>query len=228
MDQVLQATKRWGMDMDRLVTIRSSRYGLDIELDEKADFEHLLEILSGKFKESARFFKDAKMALSFSGRILDRAEEQRILDIIRENTQIDILCVVEQNDKNELQYRSIIEQSLSERKKREGQFYRGTLGKRQVLESESSIVILGDVEPDARVIAKGSIIVVGTLYGAACAGADGDRDAFVVALSMQPRQLRIADVEAKRQLIYQESISIKGPKIAVIDGNRIYLDPLVD
>ena len=214
--------------MDRLVTIRSSRYGLDIELEEKADFEMLLDILSEKFKESARFFKDAKMALSFSGRPLSREEEERILDIISEYTQIDILCVVEQNDKNELLYRSIVEQSLSEKEKGEGQFYRGTLRKRQVLESEAGIVILGDVEPEARVIARGSIIVVGTLYGAAHAGAAGDRDAFVVALSMQPRHLRIADVEAKRQLIYQESMSIKGPKIAVIDGNRIYLDPLMD
>lgn len=214
--------------MDRLVTIRSSRYGLDISLDPKAEFDVLMDILSGKFKDSARFFKDAKMALSFSGRVLDRAEEDRILDIIRENTQIEILCVVEQNDKNDLMYRSIIEQTLSDREKREGQFYRGTLGKKQILESESSVIILGDVEPDARVTAKGSIVVVGTLYGSAHAGLSGDRGAYIVALSMQPRRLCIADIEAKRQLIYQESLSIKGPKIAVVDGNRIYLDPLVE
>ena len=112
--------------------------------------------------------------------------------------------------------------------RREGQFYRGTLRKRQILESETSVVILGEVEPGARVIAKGNIIIVGALYGAVHAGASGDRDAFVVALSMQPKQLCIGDIEAKRQIIYQESLGIKGPKIAVIDGNRIYLDPLVD
>lgn len=214
--------------MDRLVTIRSSRYGLDIELDQKTDFAELLDILAERFRESARFFKDAKMALSFSGRPLNREEEDRILEIISENTQIDILCVVEQNDKNELMYRSIVEQALSDRDKREGQFYRGTLGRRHVLESETSVIILGDVEADARVTAKGNIVVVGTLYGTAHAGADGDRNAFIVALSMQPKKLCIADVEAKRQLIYQESLSIKGAKIAVVDGNRIYLDPLAD
>lgn len=214
--------------MDRLVTIRSNRYGLDIELDKKTDFEVLFDILSEKFKESARFFKDAKMALSFSGRVLTRTEEERILDVINRYTQIDVLCVVEQNDENEPFYRSLVEQSLSEREKRDGQFYRGSLGKRQLLESETSIIILGDVEPDARIISNGNIVVVGTLYGSAHAGASGDRNAFIVALSMQPRNLRIAEVDAKRQLIYQESINIKGPKIAVIDGNRIYLDPLVD
>ncbi|HJA80235.1 MAG TPA: septum formation inhibitor [Candidatus Mediterraneibacter intestinipullorum] len=214
--------------MDRLVTIRSSRYGLDIELDQEADFDALLEILADKFRSSARFFKDAKMALSFSGRHLTRTEEEKILQIISENTQIDILCVVEQNDKNEPMYRSIVEQSLTDISKRDGQFYRGTLGKREILESDSSIVILGDVELGARVVAKGSVVIVGSLYGAVHAGASGDRDAFVVALSMQPKQLCIGDIEAKRQVIYQESLNIRGPKIAVVDGGRIYLDPLVD
>ena len=214
--------------MDRLVTIRSSRYGLDIELDQEADFDALLEILADKFRSSARFFKDAKMALSFSGRHLTRTEEEKILQIISENTQIDILCVVEQNDKNEPMYRSIVEHALTGLSKKEGQFYRGTLGKREILESDSSIVILGDVELGARVVAKGSVVIVGSLYGAVHAGASGDRDAFVVALSMQPKQLCIGDIEAKRQVIYQESLNIRGPKIAVVDGGRIYLDPLVD
>lgn len=214
--------------MGRLVTIRSSRYGLDIELDPGADFDTLLEVLADKFKASARFFKDARMALSFSGRTLSRPEEEAVLGIISETTQIDILCVVEQNDKNEPMYRSIVEHALTDMNRREGQFYRGTLGRREILESDSSIVILGDVEPGARVAARGSVVIVGTLYGSVHAGASGDRDAFVVALSMQPKQLCIGDIEAKRQLIYQESLSIKGPKIAVVDGSRIYLDPLVD
>ena len=214
--------------MGRLVTIRSGRYGLDIELDPRADFDVLLRDLSDKFKASARFFKDARMALSFSGRTLTRTEEDAVLEIINDNTQIDILCVVEQNDKNEPMYRSIVEHALTDMNKKDGQFYRGTLGKREILESDSSVVILGDVEPGARIVARGSVVIVGALYGSVRAGAAGDRDAFVVALSMQPKQLCIGDIEARRQLIYQESLSIKGPKIAVVDGSRIYLDPLVD
>ena len=125
-------------------------------------------------------------------------------------------------------YKSAVEQSLLNMQKRDGQFYRGTLRKRQILESDSSIVILGDVESGARVTARGNIIIVGALYGSVHAGASGDRDAYIVALSMQPKALRIGDIEAKRQIIYQESLSIQGPKIAVVDGRRIYLDPLTD
>ena len=50
---------------------------------------------------------------------------------------------------------------------------------------------------------KGNIIILGTLYGSVHAGAAGDRNAFIIALSMQPQRLVIGDIEAKRQLIYQ-------------------------
>lgn len=201
---------------------------MDIRLSQDADFDVLAEELAGKFRDSAKFFKDARMALSFSGRILTRSEEEEILKIIGDNTDINILCIISHDEKMEVMYRSVVEQTLLNMQKRDGQFYRGTLAKRQVLESDSSIVILGDVEPGAKIIAKGNIVIVGALYGSVHAGASGDRNAFVAALSMQPRKLCISDIEAKRQIICQESLTIKGPQIAVVDGKRIYLDPLVD
>lgn len=214
--------------MERPVTIRSCRYGIDIQLSQDMDFDVLAGIVAQKFRDSAKFFRGARMALSFSGRILTRAQEEEILTIISDNTDIDILCIISCDEKMELTYRSIAEQAQLDIEKRDGLFYRGTLAKRQVLESETGIVILGDVETGAKVIAKGNIVIVGTLYGLAHAGASGDRNAFVAALSMQPKKLCIADIEAKRQLICQESLTIKGPQIAVVDGKRIYLDPLFD
>ena len=97
-----------------------------------------------------------------------------------------------------------------------------------MLESDSDLVILGDVDPGAKVSAGGNIVIMGSLYGSAPAGSGGDRRAFIAALFLQPKELWIGDVEANRHIICQESLSIKGPKIAVVDGNRIYLDPLVD
>ena len=188
----------------------------------------IITLLTEKFHASAGFFKNAQMALSFSGRILSRTEEEHVLKIISDNTDINILCIISRDEKMEAMYRSVVEQTLSDIQKREGLFYRGTLAKRQVLESDASIVVLGDVEPGARVIAEGNIVIIGVLYGSAHAGASGDRNAFVAALAMQPKKLCIGDIEAKRQIIYQESLTIKGPQIAVVDGKRIYLDPLVD
>ena len=79
----------------------------------------------------------------------------------------------------------------------DGRFYKGTLRSGQVLESETSVIILGDVNPGARVISKGNVIVLGTLKGNIFVGAAGNEAAFVAALSMDPMQIRIGDVIAR-------------------------------
>lgn len=197
-------------------------------MDPEVPFEVLLEHMRDRFCNSAKFFQGAQMAVSFQGRSLNYTQEQAILSLISDTAGIDIVCVIDEDSGHELAYKSIVEKAVAEFPEREGQFYKGTLGKRQVIESDSSIVILGNVEPGASVIAKGNIVVVGVLRGNAHAGAAGNRDAYIVALSMRPRSLRIGDMEARRQSVYQEGITIRGPKIAAIDGTRIRLGPLVD
>jgi septum site-determining protein MinC len=58
---------------------------------------------------------------------------------------------------------------------------------------EGHVIILGDVNPGAEVIAAGSVIVWGRLRGLVHAGALGDADASICALDLNPMQLRIAD-----------------------------------
>ena len=60
------------------------------------------------------------------------------------------------------------------------------------LEYEGNLVVLGDVNPGAEVVAGGSVIVWGRLRGVVHAGAAGDTDAVVCALDLSPTQLRIA------------------------------------
>ena len=66
-----------------------------------------------------------------------------------------------------------------------------------MLESEASIVIVGDVEEGATVVSKGSIVVIGALLGSAQAGASGRTDVFVAALHMTPEKLRIGGRKVK-------------------------------
>ena len=214
--------------MSELVTIKSSHSGIELRLNAKLPFPDLLKAVEEKFRQSADFFKNAKMAVSFSGRTLSISEEEQLIQVITQTTNLEIICIIDYDERKELIYKRAVAQCLSEREKSDGQFYRGPLKRRQLLESESSIVILGDVEFGAKVVAKGNIIILGTLYGSVHAGAAGDRNAFIIALSMQPQRLVIGDIEAKRQLIYQDSLSINGPQIAVVDGKRIYLDPLIE
>ena len=63
----------------------------------------------------------------------------------------------------------------------------------QVLRHPGHIVVIGDVNPGAQLIAGGDIIVWGRLQGTVHAGALGDDQAVVCALDMSPALIRIAD-----------------------------------
>ena len=76
-----------------------------------------------------------------------------------------------------------------------------------MLEIESSVVIIGDVNPGAVIAAKKDIVIIGGLYGEAYAGADGEEGHFVVALEMSPEKLKIGDVKYEpakktREVVY--------------------------
>lgn len=72
-------------------------------------------------------------------------------------------------------------------------FLRETLRSGRSVWYEGHVVVLGDVNPGAEVIATGSVIVWGRLRGLIHAGAYGDTSASICALDLNPTQLRIAD-----------------------------------
>lgn len=73
----------------------------------------------------------------------------------------------------------------------------GTLRSGDHLEAEGSVLVLGDVNPGARVSAGGHVLVWGRLRGIAHAGCKGDALARIVALQLRPLQLRIAGAVAR-------------------------------
>lgn len=76
----------------------------------------------------------------------------------------------------------------------ETKFHRGSLRSGQKLEDEGSLVIIGDVNSGAEVIAADNIVVTGALRGLAHAGAKGNKDAIIVAGKLDSVQIRIANI----------------------------------
>ncbi|MFM7651486.1 MAG: septum site-determining protein MinC [Vulcanococcus sp.] len=75
--------------------------------------------------------------------------------------------------------------------------HRGTLRSGDHLQVDGSLLVLGDVNPGARVSAGGDVRVWGKLRGIAHAGCRGAREARIVALQLRPLQLRIAEAVAR-------------------------------
>jgi septum site-determining protein MinC len=76
-------------------------------------------------------------------------------------------------------------------------FYKGSLRSGQTLECASSVTLIGDVNPGAKIISGGNIVILGSMKGNAHAGASGDNSCFIFAMDMRPIQLQIGDHIAK-------------------------------
>ena len=81
-----------------------------------------------------------------------------------------------------------------------------------------TVVILGDINPGGIVIAEGDIMVWGRLRGVAHAGAGGNRESLIMALQMEPTQIRIADALARSP---EKSLTSFFPEVAYITNNGI-------
>ena len=216
--------------MKNAVIIKSFPNGLSIFLDSELPFSQLLEEIAMKFSESANFFKDASMVLSFEGRVLSDQEERQIVDVISANSRLKIVCIMGKNEETERNFVKALQQLSFHQEVMEnaGQFYKGTLKDGQILETENSIIVLGDVYPGACIISSKDIVVLGGLYGQAYAGGNGEDGHFVVALEMSPEKLKIGDFKYKTSE-KQSKWSIKPkiqPKIAYVNDARVFIEPI--
>ena len=152
------------------------------------------------WKNSVRqsnFFNHAEMVVEFEGRAFTEEETLRMADAIQTAADIQILCLLERDTRTEEIHKQAYHESLQVIHERDGLFYKGTLREKHRLEAETSIVIIGDVEDGAIVTSKGNVTVLGTIRGIVTAGAAGRRDAWIAALHMEPKKLRIGEIEVK-------------------------------
>ena len=216
------------------VVIKSSKNGINLVLDNKLPFEELLEEIKKKFIDSEKFFKDAHIAISFEGRDLSQEEQFEIIQTIQEYTSITIICILDHDELMDEVMQRRIGTYKEEHSPQTGQFYKGTLRSGQQLESQTSLVVLGDVNPGAKVIAKGNIVVLGALKGIAYAGADGDDRCFVAALEMDPVQIKIGDhigrsadkKETTKGFRRKAKAEMSVPQIATVYEEQILIEPI--
>lgn len=99
----------------------------------------------------------------------------------------------------------------------ETKFHKGSLRSGSKVEYEGSIVVIGDVNAGAEVIAGENVVVLGNLRGVAHAGAKGNKKAIIAAAKIESPQIRIANIvkelekneeETKREYAYVEENEI--------------------
>ncbi len=225
--------------MDTSVVIKGYKNGIILQLNDELPFSELKKRIRAKFRESAKFLGDARMALTFDGRVLSMEEQREVLRIISENTDLEVLLVFDNNQRNDELLKLSMDRVISCMANTTGQIYRGVLAAGRKLTSESSLVICGNVEAGAQVVCGGSIVVLGALNGSAHAGTNSAKEAFVFASVMNPQTLTIGDItfdsaqidkkEQKRQKKYEKKAHLENTaRIAFLESDALRIVPVTD
>lgn len=210
--------------MNQSVTIKGTKSGIILVLDPGVAFEELREDIKNHFIEASSFLGKNNMGLIIRGRKLSESEEEDVLNIIADNTQLNITCIIDEESETERLFskaKKADDKVLPDKSEKvnvtvptdacdnNAQVLVGNLRSGQDVSCEQNVVILGDVKPGASVTSYGSIFILGELRGNAFAGAGGDTSAIVMALKLNPLQVRIADSIA----ISPDSDADKGSKL---------------
>ena len=172
------------------VKVNLTNENLIIKLNEEAEQKDIVESLKKKIAQLKKLYKDSKMPILVTGKVLKESEKIEIKNIIQEKIDVKISFDVPQ----ELGLHGIKKSFSQEIESSQTKFHRGAVRSGQRIEYEGSIVILGDVNGGAEVIAGDNVVVVGVLRGLAHAGARGNKKAVIAAASIDCKQIRIADV----------------------------------
>ncbi|MCA9884173.1 MAG: septum site-determining protein MinC, partial [Anaerolineae bacterium] len=103
----------------------------------------------------------------------------------------------------------------------QGVMVKRTLRSGRTVHSRGHVVVFGDVNPGAKIIAAGDVVVWGKLRGMVHAGAEGDDSVIVCALDMNPNQLRIADHIVTSPAEHHRQVT---PEVAFVRDGQIVVE----
>ena len=178
------------VEMNNCVSIILKKDYIVIKIAEDAEQRKIISALNKKLPELKKLYKDEKTPIKIVGKVLKNKEIDEIQELIKQNIDVDL----EFDMPKSLGLSSITRTFKQEIAISETKFHRGSLRSGQRLETEGSIVILGDVNSGAEVIASDNIVVLGNLRGLAHAGAKGNKKAIIAAGNLDTVQIRISNI----------------------------------
>ncbi len=176
--------------MKNCVSINLKKNEILIKLNDDAEQSEIIYSLRKKLPELKKMYKDEKTPIKVTGKILKNKEIDQIQELIKKYIDVEIdfdmpkslgLSNIKRTFNKEI--------AISETK-----FHRGSLRSGQKMESDGSLVILGDVNSGAEIMASDNIVVLGALRGLAHAGAKGNKQAIISAGLLDTVQIRIANI----------------------------------
>lgn len=176
--------------MNSCISINQKQDQIIVKIAEKATQSEIIKELETKMNELKKVYKDEKIPILVLGKVLKNEEMNELQSMIKEIIDVQI----EFDSPKELGLHGIKKAYEQEIATSETKYIKGALRSGKKIEFEGSIVIIGDVNGGAEVIAGENIVVLGSLRGIAHAGAKGNRKAIIAAKEIEAPQIRISDI----------------------------------
>ncbi|CAH2716256.1 Septum site-determining protein MinC [Neobacillus rhizosphaerae] len=170
------------------VTIKGTKEGLVLHLDDSCSYEELKKELDQKLSANSRTQEERHLItvkVEIGNRYLTEGQREELKSLIRQKKNL----VVDDIESNVI----TLEEAVRLKAETEVMTVSRIIRSGQVLEVPGDLLLIGDVNPGGRVIAGGNIFIMGVLKGIAHAGCFGNELAVIAASSMKPSQLRISD-----------------------------------
>lgn len=224
---------------EELIAIKGVNDGLLIALSTTESWQAVTDQLAARIDEKADFFAGANIMVELGERPVPKYELSSLKALL-ERRGLKLSLVRSESDTTRKSAESLAVPTDNQRAQEAvpqprpetapvnpeetgtaGVLFRRTLRSGRTIHSEGHVIVFGDVNPGAKVIARGDIVIWGKLRGYVHAGADGDASAIVCALEMSPSQLRIADRVVRSPAGKRKRIM---PEVALVRGNQIVVE----
>jgi septum site-determining protein MinC len=171
------------------VTIKGTKDGLTLHLDDACSFEELLQEIDEKLSTSYYDSDDRSLIevqVRVGNRYVTTKQEEMLRTLIRNKKNL-VVDTIESNVMTK-------EQAIQWKSETEIVSVTKIIRSGQCLEVKGDLLLIGDVNPGGTVIAGGNIFIIGALRGIAHAGSRGNDEAIIAASLMNPMQLKIGDI----------------------------------
>ncbi len=209
---------------DDAVVIKGTLDGVTVVLNEDYDIVKLFSKLEQKIKANKSFFAGNQIKVGLVNRPFEKDEFDYIHSSLKLKYGVDVTSVqsVQEGAPSKTEEKSafLFQRAQTTSNPR---VVNHTLRAGQTVEHDGDIVVLGDINPGAEVVATGNVFIFGSLRGRCFAGSKGGRDAYIIALDFEPVQLRIADrvaispgVQGLKRELRPQKAAIEGDAIVVV------------
>lgn len=223
------------------IAIKGTRSGLLLTLEAGMPFSELLQALAQRLEESPTFFRGASLTVDTTQRAL-RVSERLQLEKLLAQYQMSIAAGASEKEHKAAKTitlspetpqppqparatqkvtQDLVTEQRDPRDYDDILYLRRTVRSGQAIHHHSSVVIMGDVNPGAEIVAGGDIIVWGVLRGMVHAGYPDNEQALVCSLQLSPVQLRIAHLLSRPPEGFEAQ---PRPEVATIRQGQIVVE----